>query len=290
MTGMTAQTEPQSKKTILLATPCGADGNMTIGTVRGTINTSGSPHAIHQYARGGSLLTYAFNMAWCAALNGALGTNDGPRFTHFVMMHSDIQPLQTDWLDILISELDATDVDVLSVVAPLKNEKGLTSTAIDTNRWRPRRLTMTEVCSLPETFTRDDAVGLLIAEDKLPMGTRPGLLINTGLMIVRLDREWCPRFPGFHINDRIGLNRKGELEAFVEPEDWNFSRWCNGVFPASGNSRVNAKIAATRKVKLHHQGVAFWNNAEPWGCMKTDEINTPEAIVASGLEPPIPGS
>src|SRR5215831_14532123 len=63
-----------------------------------------------------SLLAANFNALWCAALNGRSTTG----FSHFAMLHADTAPA-AGWLDTLLSELEAHDLDVVSVVSPIKD-------------------------------------------------------------------------------------------------------------------------------------------------------------------------
>jgi precorrin-6B methylase 2 len=89
---------------------------------------------------------------------------------------------------------------VLGVVAPIKDQRGVTSTALahdDGDTWRVHcRLTMQEVYRLPETFTSED-VG------------RP-LLVNTGCGSAGSTEAWA-RKVHFTINDRICFDPAGGL-------------------------------------------------------------------------------
>jgi len=154
---------------------------------------------------------------------------------------------------------------VLSAISPIKSGFGLTSTALDTHPWRPQRLTMAEVMDAPETFDCDYARQRWGAD----------LLINTGLMVFRLDNEWCERIC-FDIVCRNWRDEKGVFQCDVEPEDWRFSRWCN----ARG-----LKVATTRKVELLHKGPNDFNNFGTWGMWKTDEGNLRYKGGVSPLEP-----
>jgi hypothetical protein len=102
----------------------------------------------------GSLLAQNCNALWCWALNMV---RDGERVDYFAMLHDDIGASDF-WLDRLIDELEANDLDLLGVVAPIKDSRGLTSTALaGDDPWAPHcRLSMHEVYQLPETFTEKD--------------------------------------------------------------------------------------------------------------------------------------
>jgi hypothetical protein len=114
-------------------------------TTRISLNTNGA-----------SLLAFNFNLLWCAALN----QRQDKGLTHFAMHHADIQA-EVGWLDQLIDEMAAVQADVLSVVVPIKDEKGLTSTGLqDPKTCKIRRLTMREIFTLPKTFTAKDCTPL----------------------------------------------------------------------------------------------------------------------------------
>lgn len=187
-----------------------------------------------------SLLAYGFNSLWAMALNHR---NEG--ITHFAMLHADIVPLDPFWLDTMREMMDRTGVDVISAVVPIKSSHGFTSTALDTDPWHPRKLTLKEVADLPVTFQQTD----------IPYAIEHDLLINTGCMVVKFTDEWVERFH-FHIADSIAKDDNGIYRARVSPEDWNFSRWLN---------REGIKIAATSAVKLLHVGTAPFSNSGAWG-------------------------
>ena len=194
----------------------------------------------HQYNEG-SLLASNFNRLWVSALNAV---RMGKCIEYFAMQHADIAP-QDWWLDRLVAELEANDLDMLGVVAPIKDSHGLTSIALDRpdgDTWRPlSRLTMAEVRSLPPTFTSAN-VG------------HP-LLLNTGLWVCRFDPRWVSKVH-FEINDRIVQTPDGEYHAQVEPEDWFFSRLCH---------ELGLRIGATRKIRLDHRGSVDFPNDRVWG-------------------------
>ena len=73
--------------------------------------------------------------------------------SHWVLLHSDVVPVEENWILTLKAEMDKVKADVLSAVLPIKDSRGLTSTAPDTHQWQPRRLTMKEIMDRPATFT-----------------------------------------------------------------------------------------------------------------------------------------
>ena len=213
----------------------------------------------------GSLLAANFNSLWCKALNIV---HTGGRLDYFAMLHDDIGPGQF-WLDKLIDEMEAKELDVLGVVVPIKDPRGLTSIALANGRidratrtWTDdvddgkdfnhmkvhSRLTMWDVFELPETFTSDD------------LGGRP-LLLNTGCWVCKWNQEWA-RKVHFEINDRIAFDTC--LNQYVyenESEDWYFSRLLheNGL-----------KIGATRKIAVSHRGEMDYLNSHAWGQYPVD--------------------
>ena len=208
----------------------------------------------------GSLLAASFNRLFCQALNARA---DGIQY--FVLLHSDIWATQQNWLPLMLSILEEHELDVLSVLSPIKSLRGMTSTAFDSHPWRPRRLTMSEALQLPPTFTNH----------QVAMQGWPGLLFNTGLMMIRMTKPWVEEVC-FTINDQISKNAAGVFESDVEPEDWHFSRWCN----ARG-----LKTAVTRRIIIQHFGPMMFDNQTDWGDDKYDMINGPFAGPLQWTEP-----
>lgn len=219
-------------------------GELTAGAARGFWRATRRPDSrVYRQYNEGSLLASNFNSLWCGALNLC---HRGEPVRYFAMQHADIEP-QDWWLDTLIEEMEVRGLDLLGVAVAIKDQKGLTSTALarpDGNNWRIHcRLTMTEIYNrLPETFTSDD-VG------------HP-LLLNTGLWVCRFDEAWAKKVR-FTINDRITFNPR--LDRYVpetEPEDWYFSRLCH---------ELGLKIGCTRKIAVEHRGGMSFPNDRPWG-------------------------
>lgn len=236
-------------------------GQLTAGSARGLWRATAAENAkipldlVVSYSEG-SLLAQNFNSLWCQALNAC---HRGNPVQYFAMLHADIEP-EDGWLDVLVEELEARQLDVLGAVVPIKDPKGLTSIALareDGDPWRPLcRLTMREVWRLPETFTSED-VG------------HP-LLLNTGCWVCRFDMAWATKVR-FTINDRIVFNKSLNLyQAQVEPEDWYFSRLLN---------ELGLKLGATRKVRLEHVGKTHYINHEPWGQTDFDTAYVPKSVL-----------
>ena len=210
-----------------------------------------------------SLLAANFNGCWCYALNKQ---RSGEGVDYFAMLHSDIGP-DDFWLDTLIDELESKDLDILGTAVPIKDQRGMTSLAIDgDDTWRPRcRLTVKEVARLPETFTSEDIGGRL--------------LLNTGCWVCKFDPAWA-RQVRFTVNDRIVVNSDGRYMAEVEPEDWYFSRLCH---------ELGLKVGATSKVPLMHRGEIDYSSRVVWGHDFDDEYGLRESMVGRGFPRDIPG-
>jgi len=214
---------------------------------------------------GSSLLADAFNIHWTTALNLQL---QGVPVTRFAMVHDDIVP-ESFYLDKLLEILDNTDADLVAAVCPIKDPRGLTSTAIDDpeDDWEVyRRLTMKEIHSFPETFCAADTPH----PDKL-------LLANTGCWACRFDRPWRYQMffevrskTVFVLKDRKIIpttdyreDMVGTFNNMTMPEDWNFSRQLG---------RLGGKVYVTRAVKLDHRGSYNYPNYDAtWGDWENDK-------------------
>lgn len=187
----------------------------------------------------GSILTASFNALWCWALN-ARKVQPQP-MTHFLMLHADIRPMVnpgSNWFTTLLEEMEAIHAEVISQIVPIKDGRGLTSTAFDTNQWAPMRLSLTQAMAFPKTWTCE------------------GLLWNTGMMLVDLRKDWVENIH-FEMSDGIRKNEEtGEFYPIIEPEDWNFSRKCR---------RLGVLGAVTRAVELDHHGTNAWSSTRVWG-------------------------
>ena len=215
-------------------------GQQTAAAGRGLWRASQQMDEVAVVYRQGSLLAANFNGLWCDALNMK---HRGAEIKYFAMLHDDIGPADF-WLDTLIAELEAKNLDMLGVVVPIKDTRGVTSIAVDGDTtWRPKfRLTQKEVHSLPETFTSEDVGG--------------PLLLNTGCWVCRFDSDWV-RKVHFTINDRIVFNiALDRYEPETESEDWYFSRLCH---------ELQLKIGATRKVAVMHRGGMDFSSQNQWG-------------------------
>jgi predicted O-methyltransferase YrrM len=204
----------------------------------------------------GSLLAHNFNKLWCVALNRA---HAGEPVDYFAMLHDDIG-LADGWLDALIDELEANQLDILGVVSPIKDTRGLTSIALhrEGDNWRPAaRLSLHEIFELPPTFTSDDLGG-------------KQLLLNTGCWVCKFDMSWATKV-WFEINDRVGFNSAtNQYEALNESEDWFFSRLAH---------ELDLKIGATRKLYVAHEGAMTYTNTRAWGSHAFDAETCDRSLV-----------
>lgn len=241
-------TQPDTRPRVFSVMPSRGSAHMLAAASHYCLPTRGAVEIIPGLSLS-SLLTHGFNLNWATALNWhKAGIVD-----YFLMHHDDIEIRTHGWLDLMVNEMKRTGAAVLSVVQPIKDGSGSTSTAIDNGGyWAPRKLTLDEIGMMPETFCA--------ADTKWPDKT---LLVNTGLMLIDLSRpEWRESYIDkdgckalrFHFNiaDRI-IDVEDELRAQVAPEDWNFSRLCRGM-----------PVYATRKVEcFHHGDYGFSNQPTP---------------------------
>lgn len=191
-----------------------------------------------------AFLGWNFNSLWCMALN------QKPRPTHFAMIHVDVVALTRYWLDAMIEEMARTRTDLLSVVLPIKDERGMTSTCVESKDGYFRRLSMKEVSKLPVSF---DAATAGFPDRKL--------LASTGLWIADFRKPWVEKVH-FEVRDRIVRDANGTFIADCLPEDWSFSQQLH---------RLGCRIMATRCVKATHEGATSYPNYQPWGTMEQDE-------------------
>lgn len=183
----------------------------------------------------GSALTTNFNKLYCAALN-----NRKNGITHFCMLHEDVWPQEPLWLDKMIALMKEVKADLLSAVVRLKDNSGLTSTAIEIpdetnhNGFRAVKLTLEDAMNRPMTFTD------------------PYLLNNTGLMLVDITKPWAHEV-WFEFKDSIA-EKDGVYFPVSLSEDYGFTR------------KVRAKggvIYATLAIPATHMGNGSFPNWLP---------------------------
>lgn len=199
-----------------------------------------------------SALCWCFNWFWANVLNDKT-------IDYFLLMHADIIPIAPiKWISKLIAEAENAHADLFSVLSPIKNEDGLTSTAlVSAEHPHERRLTMTEAMQLPQTFDAGDVAKAFGWQSDSAVR----LMVNTGLMLVDLRRnrdKWETMW--FKTVDRVE-KQGGKFVATFTPEDWDFSRQAH----ANG-----LRVAATRAVTLLHHGAADYRNDQAWGTKAAD--------------------
>jgi len=212
-------------------------GNLRYNTVPllSAVNGPKSFDAVFPAELCSSLLAHCFNTLWAQALAWR------PQgVTHFLMLHADVVPHESDWLVQLHREMVRIGAKVLSAVIPMKDTQGITSTAIDGQPLR--RFTMKGIMALPETFTH------------------PDLLVNTGMLLVDLREDWVEQIY-FTVGDLITKAADGSYSVLAESEDWQFSRLAR---------RLGVQLWATRKVKLTHWGAHGFSNFRAWGTEAQD--------------------
>lgn len=220
-------------------------------------------HNVIRIVEQNSLLAHACNKMYVQALN----LREKHKLKWFAMLHADVVP-EPFWLDKMVQIAEEADADMLSAIVPIKDGRGLTSTAIaqQGTKWGAfARLTMAQVHALPKTFDKHLLrTGLKALPDdlRIELGEHHELLLNTGCMISRLDQPWSGEV-FFNITDRINL-KFGQYYAEVEPEDWCFSRMI---------AEAGGRVMATSAINLQHIGNSGFNTVNVWG-----EKIDPEAL------------
>lgn len=198
---------------------------------------------------GGSSHCSNFNALWCHALN----SRGKYPWTHFLMIHQDVEP-ERFFVDKLLIEMKEKELDVICVVLPIKDELGMTSVGLlNKKTLSTRRLSMKEIVRyLPTTFTTAD----------LPkLGYKHHVLMPVaGLFLADFTQPWVEKV-WFEAPSRILQNVAGEFMAYVWDEGWNFSLQL---------MQLGVRVGATRIVPTNHLGNGVWGNSEEWGEWDTD--------------------
>lgn len=182
----------------------------------------------------GSLLPRVFNEAFGRAVCRG--------FQRFVMLHSDIAA-EPGWLTKLVTLQERADADVLSVVMPLKDDRQLSSTAVHVPGEQYRKLSVSE-CQHKCASVFD------VHDPYLRQMQAQELLVNTGLMIMRLDRPWIKKWHGFQIRSRI-VWQESACTVDTTGEDWDMSEQLNAL---------GCSVKATTAIEAHHWGGRVWTN------------------------------
>lgn len=250
---------------VYLAQPRRDPWHVSVSAVKSRRTTGRGHRLLQTESRPDSLLCCNFNWYWADALN-----RRGEGITHFAMLHDDINP-EPGWLETLLRELDMAGADLVSAVAPLKDLRGLSSTAVcDPRTNTVRRLAIAETDKLPVTFDAAQARALFrwqsaVAEDGGDPADDGGgpdwhLLVNTGCWVCRFTEPWVEEF-FFEERNEIVRGADGVFRAQCFSEDWlaSLRLSCNKL-----------RVLATRAVKLGHRGDFDYPNSGGWGCWETD--------------------
>lgn len=214
---------------------------------------------------GNAFLALNFNALWCIALCARLkcpacgwqgSTADNRCFrcggecehgiTHFAMHHSDVVTRTPAWLAVALDRMAQHGADLLSVHLPIKDERGLSSTALeDRTTGQVRRLTTGEIKFL-EHDTFDAA-----------MAGHPdcNLLASTGLWVCDFTQPWVQKV-WFEVRDRIVPKPDGQWAPECCPEDWGFSRKLH---------RLGLRVMTTKAIVANHVGHAEYPSDAVWG-------------------------
>lgn len=180
-----------------------------------------------------SLLPHNFNVLYCNALNAR-----AKGFTHFCLVHADVVIKTKAWLDKMLDIMERENADVLSVISPIKDKRGVTSTAVCNGTWQANKLTMREIMALSETFTH------------------PKLLVNTAVILIDIQKPFA-ELAHFEFRDRIRWsNSEQKFMPEVWPEDWGYSEMAR---------EKGARVFATREIELEHIGTHRYSNQFAWG-------------------------
>ncbi len=240
------------------------NNHMHNGTCRSLLKAT-RRHTIHVPILNTSLLPQSFNGLWTRGLNH----RRHPMYPadYFVMIHADVECMNLHWIDILVNLIEKYNADVVSTVIPLKDSRGVTSTAIGDkeDEWRiNKRFTMKEVFNFPSTFCLEDT-----KEDGV-------LVVNTGLFIARIKSAWAEQIL-FHIASRNYKDENGDFGTETYPEDWNFSRQLHAL---------GCKYYATRELTVKHHGDWEYSNDSPWGTLEHDNGSELAEYVIEGFDVP----
>jgi hypothetical protein len=223
---------------LFLALPTYNGDRSNASALVAAIRNPGPFRNVHLEDEGSSFLAWTFNRMWAKALNSRRSG-----VTHFLMLHADVYPHSKTWVADLYGIMERLQAEVVSLILPMKDARGLTTTALDEGDGRVRRLTLREV------------------EARDPSFTDPALLVNTGMVLVDLRRPWVESVY-FDVSSCLSMNESGEYFAVCESEDWFFSRQARAAGIA---------LWATRELRATHYGRCPYPNFGGWGRLDTDD-------------------
>ncbi len=189
---------------------------------------------------------WSWNQSWCTAI----AAWEHGMVDYFLILHEDLKIRTDNWFPILFHEMQRVDADIISAVVPIKDDRGVTSTARESgDPFSPHRYTMADIFREPVTFSH------------------PELLLNTGLMLMDLRRPWVKEFVdrNYHWACEFGIKRREDRGFMVQfmSEDWRFSRQAREC----GATRQYA----TRAIALDHVGSWYYPNDRVWGRWDKDK-------------------
>lgn len=234
-------------------------GQINAGTAGAAYATASKEHRVFVVPNGKSLLSSNCN----TLLSMALNERERLELGWFAMLHADCEP-DPWWIDTLIEEANTHNADFCSAVVPIKDERGISSTAIGDGTYPAfGRLTMRQVHhpKFPKTFDVNLAVDALESLGILG-APKKYLLANTGVMVLRLatmfDKSvYFANFDGIRLVD-------GKYQAWDISEDWYFSKL---ITDAGG------KVICTTKVGVIHHGSARFPSQKAWGTVENDCVH-----------------
>lgn len=207
-------------------------------TINGAVKDRRLLRVVMQAQSSTSVLPHCFNQLLALALDA----RDRGQVTHLAMCHADILA-EPGWLDTLWAEMWYHQADLVSAVVPIKGPTGRTSTAVGdaADRWCVKRcVNLRDRRTLPPTFGPE----AVCREGEV-------LLVNTGLFLADLRRPYWDDF-AFEFHTRIRSTPSGRV-AECRSEDWELSHHLH---------EAGARVMATWKVKLQHEGTAKYPNHE----------------------------
>lgn len=228
---------------VALAMPCGGTLRLEAATDHFARCTSGKCWVQPMSAVSSSpFMTH--NSLWAVALS----YHKHGILDYFCVHHADVEVRTHGWVDVMVDEMRRVGAAILSAVIAIKDDQGITSTAVEGDTiWTPRRLSLVECHSLPQTFSAADT----------PWPDR-ALLVNTGLVLFDLSRPefYAANDDGslqflFEEKDRIIPGDDGMYRAEMASDDWNLSRTAY---------RHGLPVYATWKVHVEHWGSATFGN------------------------------
>jgi hypothetical protein len=231
---------------VFLAVPA-YGGVVLADNVRSVVNATNHPPEgmeVFYSPYGTSLLCATFNALWAVALNARMEAD----IRWWVLLHSDMGVLETDWLPRLLGEAEANGLDAIAAHARIKDPTENTSTAL----WDGsacERVSVKTALEWPVTMTAEQAKA----------DTGKVLCINTGCLAIRFDAPWVGQVDErgrsafcFAMEDGVDY-RDGKFMVRCVPEDWRMSLWFN---------EHGIRYGATRAVHTAHGGHVSWGFPE----------------------------